>query len=73
MNTIDHYQILGVSKDAKECEIRKQYKNKAIRWHPNKQLPNDNEDNWKQISEAYEVLMNYNLREIYGVVQFSIL
>jgi len=71
MDTIDYYKILGVSKDAKEYEIKKQYRKKAIRWYPNKQLPNYNEDNWKQISDAYEVLMDCNLREIYDKQGFD--
>lgn len=58
MSKKDYYEILGVSKDASEDEIRRAYKKLAIKWHPDKHQ-NDKkeaEEKFKEISEAYSVL-----------------
>ena len=53
----DYYDILGVSKSASETEIKKAYRKKAIKFHPDKN-PGDSaaEENFKKAAEAYEVL-----------------
>ena len=55
----DFYEILGVSKDASEAEIKKAYRKKAIQFHPDKN-PDDKsaEDKFKEAAEAYEILSN---------------
>ena len=53
----DYYDVLGVSKNASEAEIKKAYRKKAIQYHPDKN-PGDAtaEANFKKAAEAYEVL-----------------
>lgn len=52
----DYYQILGVSKNASEDEIKKAFRKLAQKYHPDK--PTGDEKKFKEINEAYSVLSN---------------
>lgn len=63
----DFYEVLGVSRDAGENEIKKAYKKAALRHHPDKN-PDDRdgaEARFKNVSEAYEVLNDAQKRAAY--------
>ena len=55
----DYYDVLGVSKNADNKEIKKAYRKIAIKFHPDKNPDNKQaEENFKEAAEAYEVLSN---------------
>lgn len=62
----DYYEVLGVSKDASEQDIKKAYRRLARQYHPdvNKDDP-DAEAKFKEIGEAYKVLTNAEARTQY--------
>lgn len=66
MSKRDYYEVLGVSKDASDAEIKKAYRKKAIQYHPDKN-PGDKqaEENFKEAAEAYEVLSNQQKKQRY--------
>lgn len=62
----DYYEILGVSRNAEECEIKKAYKRLAVKFHPDRNPGNaEAEAKFKEIKEAYEVLTDAQKRAAY--------
>src|SRR5699024_8910652 len=62
----DYYSVLGVDKGASKNEIKKAYRKKAIKFHPDKN-PGDKEaeQKFKKAAEAYEILGNPDKRARY--------
>ncbi len=58
-NMADPYEILGVSRDASEEEIKKAYKKLSRKYHPDANLDNPKaaEEKFKQIQQAYQQVM----------------
>lgn len=62
----DYYEVLEVSRNASDTEIKKAYRQKAIQFHPDKN-PGDHtaEEKFKEAAEAYEVLSDPEKRKRY--------
>jgi len=54
----DYYQVLGISEDASSQDIKKAFRQLAMRYHPdrNPTNPKEAEDKFKEINEAHDVL-----------------
>lgn len=61
----DLYSILNVSKDSDIKDIKKSYKKLAFKYHPDKNKDPEAEDLFKDISEAYEILINKEKKDLY--------
>lgn len=66
MEKRDYYEVLGVSKTASDAEIKKAYKQMAIKYHPDRN-PGDKEaeKKFKEAAEAYDVLRDPQKRARY--------
>ncbi|WP_165171562.1 molecular chaperone DnaJ [Adlercreutzia sp. ZJ242] len=61
----DLYEVLGVSRDASEAEIKKAFRHKARELHPDVNKAPNAEDQFKELNEAYDVLSDANKRAQY--------
>lgn len=63
MSKRDYYEVLGVPKSASADEIKKAFRRLAVQHHPDKE--GGNEDKFKEINEAYDVLKDAQKRQRY--------
>ncbi|KAG5959299.1 hypothetical protein E4U58_005035 [Claviceps cyperi] len=62
----DYYNVLGVSKEATDKQLKSAYRKLSKKYHPDKN-PGDEtaKENFVQVSEAYDVLSNAEMRKVY--------
>ncbi|MEM4190028.1 MAG: DnaJ domain-containing protein [Candidatus Caldarchaeum sp.] len=63
----DYYEILGVPRNATKEEIKRAYRRLALQYHPDRNKSPDAEEKFKQISEAYAVLVDDEKRRLYDM------
>ena len=61
----DYYEVLGLSKNASEDDIKKAYRKLAKKYHPDINKAADAEEKFKEINEAYEVLSDPQKKATY--------
>lgn len=61
----DLYEVLGVSRDASESDIKKAFRQKARKLHPDVNKADDAEERFKELNEAYNVLSDAQKRAQY--------
>jgi molecular chaperone DnaJ len=68
----DFYEVLGVQKNASREEIKKAYRQLAIKHHPDRNPENkDSEEKFKEATEAYEILADDRKRQAYDQYGFA--
>lgn len=61
----DYYEVLGVSRDASESDLKAAFRNLARKLHPDVNSSPDAEEKFKEINEAYSVLSDPDKRAAY--------
>lgn len=64
-NKRDYYEVLGVSKNATEQEIKSAYRKLAMKYHPDKSKEPDADKKMQEINQAYEILSDPKKRQNY--------
>ena len=73
----DYYEVLGVSKNASNDELKRAFRKLSMLYHPDRQVGKSDtekkeaEDKFKEITEAYEVLSNKDKRAQYDQFGFN--
>lgn len=63
----DYYKILGLSRNATKKEIKSKFKTLSKKFHPDVSKEPDAETKFRDVSEAYDVLIDDDKRKLYDV------
>ena len=68
MSKRDYYDVLGVSKNASDTELKKAFKKLAMKYHPDRNPDDDSAaDKFKEAAEAYDVLSDPQKKSTYDL------
>jgi molecular chaperone DnaJ len=65
MSKRDYYEVLGVSRNASDSDLKKAYRRLAMKYHPDRNSGAEAEQKFKDAKEAYEVLNDAKKRSAY--------
>lgn len=73
MEKRDYYEVLGLSQNASDSDIRKAYRRLAMKYHPDRNVDNsaEAEEKFKEVREAYDVLKDSQTRASYDQFGFA--
>jgi DnaJ-class molecular chaperone len=63
----NHYEVLGLSREASPEEIKKAYRVLSLKWHPDRNSSSESQSKFQEISSAYEVLSDEERRDHYDM------
>ena len=61
----DYYEVLSVSRDASDEEIKRAFRKLAFQYHPDRNREDGTAEKFKEVNEAYEVLSDASKRSVY--------
>ena len=61
----DYYEILSISKNASDEQIKSAFRKKALEYHPDRNKSKDAESKFKEVNEAYQILSDSEKRSKY--------
>lgn len=61
----DHYEVLGISKNASVAEIKRAYRQLARQYHPDFNPAPEAKEKWDQVQKAYDILSDPEKRHEY--------
>ena len=61
----DYYEVLGISRDSTEEDIKKAFRKLALKYHPDRNKDKDASEKFKEVNEAYQVLIDPDKRAKY--------
>ncbi len=68
---LDYYDVLGISRDASQEEIKRAFRKLAFKYHPDRSKISDAEEKFKEASEAYAILSDPEKRRQYDASGFE--
>ena len=66
--SLSHYDVLQIKKNASNEEIKRSFRNLALKYHPDKNKSIDSKEKFLRIVEAYEILSDENSRKKYDII-----
>ena len=61
----DYYEVLGVSRNSSDDDLKKAFRKLAFKYHPDRNKEAGAEDKFKEINEAYQILSDKEKRAQY--------